>query len=170
MTEPLVILVDENDQEIGQMDKLESHEKGALHRAISVLIFNSKGEWLIQQRAMGKYHSAGLWTNTCCSHPAPGEDSKAAAQRRLQEEMGMAVDLNYSFNFMYQAVFDNGLTENELDHVYVGYSDDLPTLNEEEAMDYRYVDLEYLQQSIQLNPEKYTAWFKLMIPKVTEKL
>ena len=170
MIEPLVILVDETDQEIGQMNKLESHLKGVLHRAVSILIFNSKGEWLLQQRALGKYHSPGLWTNTSCSHPTPGEDSKSAAERRLKEEMGMSVELQFSFHFMYKTAFDNGLIENELDHVYLGYSDELPVLNEEEAMDYRYENLESLLESVESNPENYTEWFKIILPKVVEKL
>lgn len=170
MIEPLVILVDAEDQEIGQMNKLESHIKGVLHRAVSILIFNSKGEWLLQQRTLGKYHSPGLWTNTSCSHPVPGEDSKSAAERRLTEEMGMSVDLKFSFQFTYKTIFDNGLIENELDHVYFGYSDELPVLNEEEAMDYRYENLETLLEKTQANPEQYTEWFKIMLPLVIEKL
>ena len=170
MIEPLVILVDQNDQEIGQMNKLESHEKGVLHRAISVLIFNSKGEWLIQRRAQEKYHSPGLWTNTCCSHPMPNENSKTAAERRLKEEMGMTVNLKFSFKFTYKVDFDNGLTENELDHVYFGCSDDLPILNKNEAMDYEFKTFDSLMDSLKYYPEKYTEWFKIMMPKVIERL
>jgi isopentenyl-diphosphate delta-isomerase len=170
MNEPLVILVDKNDQEIGQMNKLEAHQKGVLHRAISILIFNSKGEWLLQQRAKEKYHSPGLWTNTSCSHPTPNENAKDAAERRLMEEMGMYVKLEYAFQFQYLAVFNNGLTENELDHVYFGYSDDLPILNKAEAMDYSYQNLDSLLADVKLQPENYTEWFKIMLPKVIEKL
>jgi isopentenyl-diphosphate delta-isomerase len=170
MIEPLVILVDSQDQEIGEMNKLECHLKGVLHRAVSILIFNSKGEWLLQQRAQGKYHSPALWTNTSCSHPTPGEDSKSAAERRLREEMGMSVKLEFAFQFQYKAIFDNGLTENELDHVYFGRSDELPTLNKEEAMNFRYESTELLLEKIERNPENYTEWFKIMLPKVIEKL
>lgn len=170
MIEPLVILVDQNDREIGQMNKLESHKKGVLHRAISVLIFNSKGEWLLQRRAQDKYHSPGLWTNTCCSHPLPNETSKVAAERRLKEEMGMSVDLKFGFKFMYKVDFDNGLTENELDHVYFGYSDELPILNKYEAMGYQYQHIDSIIKSVESNPEYYTEWFKIILPKVTKIL
>jgi len=170
MKEPLVILVDEKDQETGQMAKLEAHVKGVLHRAISVLVFNSKGEMLLQRRALNKYHSPGLWTNTSCSHPVPGEESRSAAERRLMEEMGMKVELKFSFQFMYKTIFDNGLIENEFDHVYFGISDELPLLNREEAMGYRYEEIETLIKKIKINPECYTEWFKLMLPKVMEKL
>src|SRR5688572_1743450 len=124
-----VILVDESDNQVGTMEKMEVHEKALLHRAFSVFIFNQKGEMLLQQRAAGKYHSAGLWTNACCSHPAPGIDTKAAATNRLQEELGFTTPLNESFNFIYNAPFDNGLTEYEFDHVFIGsYDDDIHPL------------------------------------------
>ena len=129
-----VILVDENDVEKGIMDKMEAHQKGVLHRAFSVFVFNYAGELLLQQRADHKYHSGGLWTNTCCSHPAPGEKIADAAVRRLYEEMGFNCELAHSFSFIYKAHFQNGLTEYEFDHVYIGYSDSIPALNKEELI------------------------------------
>ena len=170
MMEPRLILVDKDDQEIGEMNKLEAHQKGVLHRAISVLIFNTKGEWLLQKRASSKYHSPSLWTNTCCSHPVPGETSDKAAHRRLNEEMGMTVDLKFVFNFTYKTAFSNGLIEHELDHVYLGISDELPILNKEEADDYEYVNQEKLLENVHLSPSAYTEWFKILLPKVIEKI
>ncbi len=170
MKEPLLILVDNNDQEIGQMNKLEAHEKGVLHRAISVLIFNTKGDWLLQKRASSKYHSPSLWSNTCCSHPVPGETSIKAAERRLREEMGMTVDINFSFNFTYKADFNNGLIEHELDHVFFGISDELPIINREEADDFEYVGQSLLLKNIKENPSHYTEWFKILLPTVLEKI
>lgn len=164
----LVILVDEKDTPIGLMEKMEAHRKGALHRAFSVFIFNSKGELLLQQRALDKYHSAGQWTNTCCSHPRDGESTLEAANRRLDEEMGLAGDLEYRFHFQYKAAFENGLIEHEIDHVYFGYTDAVPQLNPEEVAAYRYVNLPELQQSIKNQPELYTPWFKLCFDKVVE--
>lgn len=130
-----VQLVDAEDNPNGSMEKLEAHEKGALHRALSVLIINSKKEILLQRRALGKYHSPGLWTNTCCSHPYPGEDPNEAAKRRLQEEMGMSSELTFLFKFQYKCDFENGLIEHELDHVFIGKTDDTPHLNTDEAID-----------------------------------
>jgi isopentenyl-diphosphate delta-isomerase len=170
MTEPLLVLVDKDDKEIGQMNKLEAHEKGLLHRAISVLIFNNKGEWLLQKRAASKYHSPSLWSNTSCSHPVPGEDAKAAAERRLWEEMGMKVDLKFAFNFIYRADFTNGLIEHELDHVFLGVSDDFPEINTEEADDFEYLELSLLLKRVEDDPAAYTEWFKILLPKVIEKL
>ncbi|MDG2505941.1 MAG: isopentenyl-diphosphate Delta-isomerase, partial [Crocinitomicaceae bacterium] len=129
-----VQLVDTQDNPNGSMEKLEAHEKGLLHRALSVLIINTKKEILLQRRALGKYHSPGLWTNTCCSHPYPGENPTEAANRRLKEEMGMVADLEFAFKFQYKCDFDNGLIEHELDHVFIGETDDTPHLNTDEAM------------------------------------
>ena len=161
-----VILVDEKDKPIGEMEKIEAHEKALLHRAFSILIFNSKNELLIQQRAHSKYHSPGLWTNTCCSHQRPGESTMDAANRRLKEEMGMTATLELSFSFIYKAPFDNGLTEHEFDHVLVGYSDDLPILNPEEAASYSYKTLEEIKADIKEKPQQYTAWFKILVEKL----
>jgi isopentenyl-diphosphate delta-isomerase len=147
------------------MEKLEAHEKGALHRALSVLIINSKKEILLQRRALGKYHSPGLWTNTCCSHPYPGEDPNEAAKRRLQEEMGMSSELTFLFKFQYKCDFENGLIEHELDHVFIGQTDDTPHLNTDEAMAFQWMSIENLEQDMLSYPENYTFWFKLIIEK-----
>lgn len=165
-----VILVDENDLPQGQMEKLEAHEKGVLHRAFSVFIFNSKNELLLQKRAEHKYHSGGLWTNTCCSHPRVGEDNLEAANRRLMEEMGIGSVLNYLFNFTYKVKFDDGLTEHELDHVFYGLCDDLPVINPEEVAAYRYLSLSDLKKDIELHPDRYTSWLKICLDKVVEHL
>jgi len=156
-----VILVDVNDNELGIMEKMKAHEEGLLHRAFSVFVFNSKGEILLQQRNKNKYHSGGLWSNTCCSHPRPGESIKDAAHRRLREEMGMEADLLHAFSFVYKSDLDNELTEHELDHVFLGETNSLPNMNEEEVEDYRYVTIEYLQQDIKKNPNHYTEWLKI---------
>ena len=161
-----VILVDEKDNAIGIMEKIEAHEKGTLHRAFSVFIFNSKGELLLQQRALTKYHSAGLWTNTCCSHPRPHENTLAAANRRLMEEMGITSELEYKTNFIYKTVFDNNLTEHEFDHVYFGKSDQLPTINPSEVEGYDWVDHKKIIADIAKNPAKYTSWFKIAMQKL----
>jgi isopentenyl-diphosphate delta-isomerase len=158
-----VILVNAKDQPIGQMEKMEAHRKGLLHRAFSVLIFNSSDQVLLQKRASSKYHSGGLWTNTCCSHPRPGETVLIAANRRLMEEMGMTADLTERFHFIYKTNLDNDLVEHELDHVLVGQSDDLPKLNPEEAEDFKYIDLETLKEELKSSPENYTVWFKIIM-------
>lgn len=158
-----VILVNEEDQPIGQMEKMEAHQKGLLHRAFSVLIFNSSEQVLLQKRASSKYHSGGLWTNTCCSHPRPGESVLDAANRRLMEEMGMTADLTERFHFIYKTDLDNDLVEHELDHVLVGQSDDLPKLNSDEAEDFKYIDLETLKEELKSSPENYTVWFKIIM-------
>ena len=139
--EEQIILVDDNDNEIGTMEKQEAHLKGKLHRAISVFIFNSKGDLLLQQRAISKYHSGGLWSNACCTHPRKGESTEKAAKRRLVEEMGMRCDLNFRFSFVYRAELTNGLIEHEFDHVYFGESDDEPILNAEEAENFKYENI-----------------------------
>ena len=161
-----VILVDEFDQPIGTMEKMEAHVKAALHRAISVFIFNSKGEWLLQRRAIEKYHSRGLWTNTSCTHPAPGETSLEAAHRRLHEEMGLKTELCEVFSFKYIQELENNLTEHEYDHVFVGYSDELPVPNPDEVMDYKYISYQDLLQEVAESPEKFTAWFKMIYERV----
>lgn len=157
-----VILVDSLDREIGVQEKMTAHTLGQLHRAISVFIYNSSGEILLQQRALTKYHSGGLWTNTCCSHPRPGESTLEAAHRRLKEEMGMTAELNHLFSFTYHAELDKGLIEHEFDHVFVGQSDDLPVLNREEADSYTYLSPYKIQLDIDQNPDKYTEWFKII--------
>lgn len=163
-----VILVDEQDNEIGTMQKMEAHLKGRLHRAFSVFIFNDKGELLLQQRALDKYHSGGKWTNTCCSHPRSGEDTLAAANRRLYEEMGMQCELKYGFSFTYQAIVNESLSENEYDHVYFGVSNDFPELNAEEVADFRYSTMDALKADIEKHPSEYTEWLKICFDKVME--
>lgn len=160
MTEDILILVDESDQEIGRMGKMEVHQKGLLHRAFSVLIFNDQGQLMIHQRAAGKYHSASLWTNTCCGHPRADEDTIVAAQRRLMEEMGFTVPLQEVYSFLYQTSFDNELKENEFDHVLVGYTNEAPNPDKSEVSDWCFVSLEQLNQDVNNYPEKYTVWFK----------
>lgn len=166
--EEQVILVDGNDLQVGQMEKMEAHQKGLLHRAFSVFIFNSKNELLLQQRAFDKYHSGGLWTNTCCSHPRIGESNLDGANRRLMEEMGMQADLKWVFDFTYRAEFESGLVEHELDHVFFGQSDLLPVINRNEVETFKYVNLEALKDELQLNPQDYTPWLKICLEKVME--
>lgn len=163
-----VILVDEQDNPVGSCEKLAAHKEGLLHRAFSVFIFNSKGEMLLQQRAMGKYHSGGLWTNACCSHPAEGEDVEIAAHRRLLEEMGFDTAVEKVFDFVYKASFENGLTEHEFDHVFSGYYEGSIHYNTEEVMDYCYKGLDEIKESLSNHPHRYTAWFHLAFPKIEE--
>ena len=160
--EEFVVLVDQDDQKLGLMEKQQAHVTGLLHRAFSVFIFNSKGELMIQQRAASKYHSPTLWTNTCCSHPRDKETYEEAAHRRLQEEMGFDCELEYKFNFIYKAHLENDLIEHELDHVFIGTFDEDPKLNPEEVMAYRWVELDDLKKDIDKNPQNYTAWFKII--------
>lgn len=157
-----VVLVDQDDQKLGLMEKQQAHVAGLLHRAFSVFVFNSNGELMIQQRAASKYHSPTLWTNTCCSHPRDNETYEQAAHRRLKEEMGFDCDLEFKFSFIYKAHLDNNLTEHELDHVFIGTYNDEPKLNPEEVMAYRWVDLMDLKKDIEKNPQNYTAWFKII--------
>jgi isopentenyl-diphosphate delta-isomerase len=161
-----VILVNEQDQDTGVAGKMEAHELGLLHRAFSVFVFNSRGEMLLQQRALEKYHSGGLWTNTCCSHPRPGEDTQAAAERRLKEEMGFQVSLEKVFEFLYKADFDNGLAEHEFDHVFVAEYEGPVEMNKEEVMNYSYRSMQEIATSLETEPEQYTAWFRLAFPRV----
>ena len=156
-----VILVDEKDNQVGLMPKLEAHQKGLLHRAFSVFIFNSDYKLLLQKRAASKYHSGGLWTNTCCSHPRDGEDIIDAANRRLDEEMGIKTSLRKVFDFIYTAELDNNLIENEFDHVLYGVYDIDPILNKEEAEDFKWIDMETLKNDIENNTDQYTVWFKI---------
>ena len=170
LIEERVVLVDEHDFEIGTMPKMEAHQKALLHRAISVFIFNSKGEWLLQRRALHKYHSSGLWSNTACTHPRPGESYLEAADRRLKEEMGMQCELNDLFNFIYKEKLDNELTEHELDHVFIGYTDQIPNINVEEVCDHTHISYDDLKNDIHANPDKYTYWFKHVIENVYQHL
>lgn len=161
-----VTLVDEHDNDIGVMEKLEAHQKGLLHRAFSVFIFNDKEELLLQQRAISKYHSGGLWTNTCCSHPRPNETIKDAANRRLFEEMGMTCDLSVKTNFIYKTPFENGLTEHELDYVLIGTSNQNPLINKEEVESYKWMTIKDIKTDIHHQPNLYTSWFKIALERV----
>jgi len=163
-----VILVDEKDQPIGLMEKMEAHEKGLLHRAFSVFVFNEDGQLLMQKRANEKYHSGGLWTNTCCSHPRDQEDLVEAGKRRLKEEMGFTTDLNLVFNFIYKAKLDNDLTEHEFDHVLIGNYSLAPKPNPAEVGDWKYMDLELLKVDIKERPEQYTIWFLEIFDQVKD--
>lgn len=160
-----VVLVDEQDHPTGIMEKMEAHEKGLLHRAFSVLLFNDQQEWLLQQRALDKYHCGGLWTNTCCSHPGPGEAAIDAAQRRLKEEMGIECALQPAFQLIYKAAFDNGLTEYEYDHVFVGRFSQAPQINPNEVAAWKYLSLSALRQDLLEAPDRYTPWFKLIVER-----
>lgn len=166
MQEEQVILVDEKDDPIGTMGKLEVHQQGLLHRAFSVFIFNDKGQLLLQKRAAHKYHSGGLWTNTCCSHPSPGEETLKAANRRLKEEMGIDTILIHKTSFIYKTAFDNGLTEHEFDHVFIGNYNENPVLNEDEAEDHKWMSLNELKENIKKTPDIFTSWFKIAIETV----
>lgn len=168
--EDFVILVDESDLEVGLLEKMSAHEEGLLHRAFSVFIFNSNGGLLLQRRALDKYHSPGLWSNTCCSHPRKGETTLAACSRRLGEEMGLKCNLDFAFSFIYRAEFGNGLIEHEFDHVYFGKTDELPEINPDEVMDWKYISMKELQQEVLLHPENYTEWLKICLPRVIEHL
>ncbi|NJY63337.1 isopentenyl-diphosphate Delta-isomerase [Salinimicrobium sp. CDJ15-81-2] len=165
MKEEQVILVNEKDEQIGLMAKMEAHEKALLHRAFSVFVFNDQNQLMIQQRALGKYHSPGLWTNTCCSHQRERESNIEAGKRRLQEEMGFTTELKDTISFIYKAPFDNGLTEHEFDHILVGHYNGEPILNPEEAHAYKWIGLEELKEDMKNNPEDYTEWFKIIFDK-----
>ncbi len=170
MPEELVILVNQNDKKIGLMPKQEAHEKGLLHRAFSVFVFNDKNELMLQQRALDKYHSPGLWTNTCCSHQRDGESNIEAGKRRLQEEMGFVTDLTESISFIYKAPFDNGLTEHEYDHILTGRFNNQPNINPAEVSDWKWMAIEDVKSDIERNPSKYTAWFKIIFDKYYQHL
>ena len=165
-----VILVNEQDEQTGTIEKMEAHRKALLHRAFSIFIFNVKGEMLLQQRALGKYHSPGLWTNTCCSHPRPGEGLEVAAGRRLKEEMGIDTSLKKIFDFIYRTEFDNGLTEFEFDHVYTGIYDGSLNPDKQEVNDYCFRSMEDIENDLLRRPEKYSSWFKIAFPLLSSKL
>lgn len=168
--ETQVILVDENDNQIGIAGKLEAHRKALLHRAVSVFIINSKGEWILQRRAFDKYHSNGLWTNTCCTHPNPGESAIASATRRLREEMGIECELQELFSFTYKEKLDNELTEYEFDHIFFGITDSIPVINYKEVEEWEAVPFEDLHSDVQNKPDNYTAWFKKIYEKVNSHI
>ncbi len=161
-----IISVDNLDKETGYIEKMEAHEKGVLHRAFSILIFNSNNQLLLQRRSLGKYHSPGLWTNTCCSHPRYGENLEDAIHRRLKEEMGFSCDLKEVFSFIYKVEFDNGLFENEYDHVFIGKYDGEIVANKDEVEDFKWIDINELKADIKDNPQLYTYWFKHLFNKI----
>lgn len=165
MKEENVILVNEKDEQLGTMPKMEAHEKAVLHRAFSVFVMNAEGEIMLQQRAAHKYHSPLLWTNTCCSHQRVGESNVAAGKRRLKEEMGFTTELKELFSFIYKAPFDNGLTEHELDHVMMGNFNDAPTINPAEVAHWKWMRPEDIKADMEKNPQSYTAWFKIIFEK-----
>lgn len=165
MIEEKVILVDINDEPLGLMNKMAAHEQALLHRAFSVFVLNDKNEVMLQQRASHKYHSPLLWTNTCCSHQRAGESNIQAGKRRLEEEMGFVTDLKELFHFIYKAPFDNGLTEHELDHVMIGYYNQEPNINKEEVESWKWMKIEDIKKDMQVHPEIYTVWFKIIFDK-----
>lgn len=164
-----VITVNEQDEPVGVAEKMEAHEKALLHRAFSVFIFNDQNQVLLQQRALSKYHSGGKWTNSCCGHPRPGENILEAAQRRLNEEMGIVCVLNHQFTFMYKAALDNDLTENEIDHVFFGTYRGQPVLHPEEAMAYTWAEINEVSLEIKNHPEQFTEWFKICFDDVMKR-
>ena len=166
----MVILVDKNDKEIGTEEKIKTHKEGKLHRAFSIFIFNSKGEMLLQKRAKSKYHSGGLWSNACCSHPRPGENLEQATHRRLKEEMGLVCDLQKAFHFVYKTNLDNNLTEYEFDHVFIGEYDGEVKINQNEAEDFKWVSIDALKEDVEKTPENYTVWFKTALSEVLKFL
>ncbi|NLR90575.1 isopentenyl-diphosphate Delta-isomerase [Flammeovirga agarivorans] len=170
MQEPQVILVDQYDQEIGAMGKLQAHVEGKLHRAFSIFLFNENGDLILQQRALSKYHSGGLWTNTCCSHPAPGEFIEDAVQRRLQEELGINAPVDRVGEVLYKAKFGNGLTEHEYDYVFVGQYSGSFAPNAEEVEQLKFISINDLEKWLEDQPEDFTAWFPLCLDIVKRNL
>lgn len=165
-----VVLVDPNDKDLGLMEKMEAHHKGALHRAFSVFIFNSEGKMLLQQRAFSKYHTPGLWTNACCSHPRHEELPIDAAHRRMMEEMGFDCDIKPAFTFTYKAPVGQGLTEHEVDHVFTGTYDHIPRPNPDEVAAWKWLDLPTLEKDMHINPDNYTVWFRIAYPELKKHL
>lgn len=163
MTEQFVVIVDQNDRPIAVKEKIEAHRQGLLHRAFSIFIRNRKEKFLLQKRASGKYHSGGLWTNTCCGHAIPDEEINRTASRRLKEEMGFTCDFEHLYSFQYKVALDNLLTENEIDHVFIGTFNGLPSINTDEAEDYRWVSLPDIVAEIAQSPDSFTYWFKEIV-------
>jgi isopentenyl-diphosphate Delta-isomerase len=170
MENEFVILVDELDNPSGLMEKMQAHREAVLHRAFSVFLFNQQSELMLQQRALSKYHSPGLWTNTCCSHPRQGETVKQAADRRLMEEMGLKADMNQVFWFIYKADVGQGLTEHELDHVLIGYTDNEPVINPDEVETWKFESLDAIKKGMKQQPEQYTVWFRIIFDRVCNYL
>ncbi len=169
-TKEEVILVDSTDRPIGVMEKMQAHLQGRLHRAFSVFLFNDQNQILLQRRAFHKYHSGGLWSNTCCSHPKPGEKTTDAVHRRLQEEMGISCPVFPVFQLQYHATVDNGLQEHEFDHIYVGHYSGIPNINQNEVADWLYCDLDDLRIDMNRRPESYSKWFRIALPQLLEKM
>lgn len=165
-----VVLVDEQDQDLDLMEKMEAHRQGLLHRAFSVFVLNGKDQLMLQKRALHKYHSGGLWTNTCCSHPRKGEKVEDAAHRRLMEEMGFDCPVQKAFHFIYKAKLDQGLTEHEFDHLFIGRYDEQPAINPEEVAEWKWMDVSAVKVDLENNPEKYTAWFKIIFDRFYQNL
>lgn len=170
MNRDKVIIVNNLDEPLGEMEKMQAHVEGVLHRAFSVFLFNQDNEMLIHQRAGHKYHGANLWTNACCSHPQLNEDTKSSALERLQFEMGMNTDIEKIFSFIYKAQVENGLMEHELDHVFVGYTDEIPNPNSDEVQDWRWIQIPVLLDDMDRNPQHYTFWFKKSIRHVLDRV
>ena len=168
--EEKVIIVDKNDNQIGLMPKLDAHKKGILHRAFSVFVLNNNNEIMLQKRAYNKYHSGGLWTNTCCSHQREGENSIEAGKRRLLEEMGFETELKIITSFIYKVEFENGLTEHELDYLLIGKFFKSPVINKQEVADWKWMKIELIADDIKLNPNNYTSWFKIIFDKFQNKI
>lgn len=166
MKEERVILVDETDSVTGSCEKIEAHQKGLLHRAFSIFIFNTENQLILQKRSNGKYHSPGLWSNTCCGHPRPGEELNAAANRRLHEEMGIKCGLKHKYHFIYKTALENNLVEHELDHVFVGQINEMPKINSDEVSEWKAIEISELKKDIELNPNLYTYWFKVCIKNI----
>lgn len=170
MQPEMLILVNEQDEQIGEMEKMEAHRKGLLHRAFSVFLFNAKGEVMMQQRSLEKYHSPGLWSNTCCSHPHVGESLQEAVHRRLMEEMGLQADTQHVYSFIYKADFDNGLCEHEFDHVFVGFCDELPQINPSEVAAWKFISIDDLQKDLHEKASEYSVWLKICFSDVMVKI
>ncbi len=167
MADELVVLVDARDNELGTAPKLQAHIEGRLHRAVSVFVYDRAGKMLLQRRAAAKYHSSGLWSNACCTHPRPGENPHRAATRRLTEEMGIRADLQHVFAFIYHAKLDDALVEHELDHVFIAIGDFDPVPDPEEVMDWKWIEPETLERELEEAPDRFTAWFRLAFPRLT---
>ena len=165
-----VILVDEQNEQLGTMEKMEAHQKGLLHRAFSIFIFNNNGQMLLHRRALAKYHSPGLWTNACCSHPFPGETTLNAATRRLKEEMGFQCPIDETGSFIYHATFENGLTEHEFDHLFIGTFNGDIFPNEEEVCGYKWLSIHEIDELLESSASEFTVWFKIAYPKIKESL
>ncbi len=165
-----VTLVDEHDRALGSAEKLNAHRSGQLHRAVSVFVFDSAGQMLLQQRAPTKYHSPGCWSNTCCGHPRPGETAGDAAHRRLREEMGIDCPLDLAFSFRYRADMGNGLVEHEYDHVFVGRFAGSPQPHPDEVGAWRWASFDEVIQDLAARPDQYTAWFRILLDEHRSRL